>query len=84
MRENGGFELASTITLVLQAKRNHKKPYHTFSLGNAVLVAKMKGWLKTFRQYKYLGILNIYFITLQQTAHLAFEMQTSQALITDI
>ena len=83
MRETGGFELASTITLVLQAKEITKNRI-TFSLGNAVLVAKMKGWLKTFRQYKFLASLNIYFITLQQTAHLAFEMQTSQALITDI
>ena len=43
----------------------------------------MKGWLKTFWQYKFLASLNLYFRTLRQTAHLAFEMQKSQALITE-
>lgn len=44
----------------------------------------MRGWLKTFRKYKFLASLNFYFKTLRLTAHLAFEMQKSQALITDI
>lgn len=44
----------------------------------------MKGRLKIFQQYKFMASLNLYFRTLYQTAHLVFEMQKNQALITYI
>lgn len=53
-------------------------------LGTAVMVAKMRGWLKTFREFKFLAALHFYYKTLQQTAHLAFTMQKNDVLISDI
>ena len=48
------------------------------------MVAKMKGWLNKFRKYKFLASLHFYMKTLHETAHLAYTMQTQNALITDI
>ena len=46
------------------------------------MVAEMNGWLKAFLQYKFLVSLNFYLKFFDK--HLQFEMQKSQALITDI
>ena len=48
------------------------------------MVAKMMGWLTTYRSYKFLASLHFYKKTLSETAHLAYTMQKQNALITDI
>ena len=52
-------------------------------LGTATMVAKMMGWLTTYRTYKFLASLHFYKKTLSETAHLAYTMQKQNALITD-
>ena len=53
-------------------------------LGTATMVTKMRGWLATYRKYQFLASLHFYKKTLSETAHLAYTMQTKNALITDI
>ena len=48
------------------------------------VASKLKGFLKTFKSYKYLASLPFYHLTLKETAHLAYIMQSSSTLITDI
>ena len=50
----------------------------------ADVAAKLKGYLKSFYSYKYLASLHFYHRTLKQTAHMAYLMQTTSTLITDI
>ena len=53
-------------------------------LGTAAIIAKMRGWLKMFREFKCLAALHFYYTTRQQTAHLAYLMQKNDVLISDI
>ena len=48
------------------------------------VASKLKGFLKTFKSYKYLASLPFYHLTLKERAHLAYIMQSSSTLITDI
>ena len=44
----------------------------------------MRGWLTTYRTYKFLASLHFYKKTISETAYLACMMQKKKALITDI
>ena len=44
----------------------------------------MRGWLKTYRTYKFLALLHFYKKALSEMAHLAYMMQKQNALIIDI
>ena len=48
------------------------------------MVAKIRGWLTTYRTYKFLASLHFYKKTLSEMAHLTYTMQKQNALITDI
>ena len=48
------------------------------------MIAKMRGWLTTYRKYKFLASLHFYKKRVSETAHLAYTMQKQNALITDI
>ena len=61
---------------------NYLKPGS--KLGTAAVIAKMRGWLKNFREFKCLSALHFYYKTLQQTAHLVYLMQKNDVLISDI
>ena len=56
----------------------------TCLLGDAQMRAKMTNWLELFRKFELLDSVNFYYKTLKQTAHLAYVMQNSSVLITDI
>ena len=51
--------------------------------GGAVL-SKMRGWLAKFRQYKFLASVHLFHLTLQETAHMPYEMQKADATIIEI
>ena len=53
-------------------------------LAKGATLAKIRGWLSVFRQYKFLASLNFYFKTLHETAHLAYLMQGASTMVTDI
>ena len=48
------------------------------------MAAKMRGWLTTYRMYKFLASLHFYKKMLSEMAHLGYTMQKQNALITDI
>ena len=53
-------------------------------LGKKSMRENMTKWLAKFKEFRFLASLNFYYKVLENTAHLAYVMQDSSALITDI